>query len=108
LNKQDEERRLRALLANAHRADRMPPFRRSWEAARGTDKARWGLWPLAPAMAAVALVIIWSVRTKVSPGPAPESVPSLEWNAPLDFLLQTPGSELLDTVPKFDANRSLP
>jgi hypothetical protein len=32
----------------------------------------------------------------------------MEWNAPLDFLLQTPGSELLRAVPTFDADRSLP
>jgi len=108
LNEQDEEKRLRGFLEEAHRADRTPPFRRTWEGARQTEKYRRPLWPLVPAIAALALLILWNVRPNVSRGPAPQSMPGLEWNAPLDFLLQTPGSELLNTVPKFDADRSLP
>ena len=107
MNEQDEERRIRGLLEKAHRADQAPPFRRTWDAASRIDRHRQPLWPYIQAAAAVALLIFSNIRPKVSPEPPPQSLPALQWNAPLDFLLQTPGSELLKTVPNFDADRSL-
>jgi len=108
VNEQDQERRLRALLDEAHRADRAPAFRRMWEAARAVDQRRQPLWVAVPVLAAVALLLVWTTRPQVISTPASQQIPSLEWNAPLDFLLQTPGSELLNTVPTFNADRSLP
>src|SRR6266851_2802279 len=108
VNEQDQEKRLRALLDEAHRADRPPAFRRTWEAARVGNRPRRALWMAVPALAAVALLLVWTARFQVGPTRPSEQIPSLEWNGPLDFLLQTPGSELLNTVPTFNAARSLP
>jgi hypothetical protein len=108
VNEQDQEKRLRALLEEAHRADRAPAFRRTWEAARAGDRWRRPLWVAVPVLAAVALVLVWTIRPQVGPTPVSQQIASLEWEGPLDFLLQTPGSELLNTVPTFNADRSLP
>ncbi len=107
MSEHDSERRVRAWLEGAHRADRPPPFGRTREAARRRRTKRGPLWALVPALAA-ALLIIWNVRPRPTSGPAPHEIQSVEWNAPLDFLLQTPGSELLRAVPTFDTDRSLP
>ncbi len=107
MNEQDQEKRLRGLLEEAHRADRAPAFRRTWEAARVGDRPRRALWVAVPALVAVALLIVLMTRPQVVPTPASQQIPSLEWNGPLDFLLQTPGSELLNTVPTFNADGSL-
>jgi hypothetical protein len=108
VNEQDQEKRLRALLDEAHRTDRAPAFRRMWEAARAVDQRRRPLWMAVPVLAAVALVLVLTARPQVAPTPASQRIPSLEWEGPLDFLLQTPGAELLNTVPTFNADRSLP
>jgi hypothetical protein len=102
MNERDQERRLRALLDEAHREDRAPGFRRMWEAARAVHQRRRQLWM------AVPLLLVLTIRPQVAPTPASQQIPSLEWKGPLDFLLQTPGSELLNTVPTFNADRSLP
>jgi len=108
VNEQEQEKRLRALLDEAHRGDRAPPFRRMWEAARVGERRRRPLWLAFPALAAVVLVLVWMTRPQVAPTPpSSEEISSLEWEGPLDFLLQTPGSELLNTVPTFNADRSL-
>ncbi len=108
MNEQDQETRLRALLDEAHRADRAPAFRRMWEAARAGDRTRRPLWVAFPALAAVVLLLVWTTRPQVGPTRGSQQIASLEWKGPLDFLLQTPGSELLNTVPTFNADRSLP
>ena len=107
MNEHDQEKKLRALLEEAHGDDRAPSFRRTWDAARQRRATPGPWWAFAPAVAAAALLIFWSVRPSPSSAPAPHQIPSLEWNAPLDFLLQTPGSEMLSTVPTFDTDWSL-
>jgi hypothetical protein len=107
VNEQDQEKRLRALLDEAHRADRAPAFRRTSEAARAGDRRCRPLWVVVPVLAAVALALVLTTRPQVGPTPASQQIPSLQWKGPLDFLLQTPGSELLNTVPTFNADRSL-
>ena len=60
-------------------------------------------------MAAVAVVLVTMVTAillfrpprRKPPRYAPKSVTSItEWKAPTDFLLATPGRELLETVPQ--------
>jgi hypothetical protein len=108
VNQRNQEKRLRALLEEAHRGDRPPTFRRTWEAAHVSTRTRRPLWVAVPGVVAVALLLVWTTRPQVTSRPASQEIPSLEWNGPLDFLLQTPGLELLITVPTFDADRSLP
>jgi hypothetical protein len=77
------------------RAARRHASRRSSRASRQT------LWAAAGAAFFVGATILYR-----APSPAPESVSEdvarafAEWKAPTDFLLRTPGRELLETVPR--------
>ena len=119
----DTEGKLRALIGEAHSADRPPSFRRTWDAARRIRATRGPVWAFIPALAAVGLLIVWSARPRPGSPPALQEIQAVEWSAgvtprlrfatlgasgPLDFLLETPGSELLHTVPTFDTDRSFP
>jgi hypothetical protein len=91
---------LRRLVHAAHDADR-PPGLRALLARRPPRRRRW--WLLAPAAIAVAgALLLWPRR-------APE-VASLDlgWSAPLDFLLDVPGAELLREAPSFELKGSWP
>jgi len=89
---------LRALFAAARRRDaaRAPGFADTLAVPRRRpSRARV---PLALAAAAVAVVVaaVWLLR------PAPEfpiDLAATRWEAPTDFLLRTPGAELLRSVP---------
>jgi hypothetical protein len=48
---------------------------------------------------AVGLAIRWT------PPPSPSPVAMAAWTAPTDFLLRTPGSEILGSVPRFGLPR---
>ena len=104
----DDDRNLRERFARqrSEEARDVPDFARAWAAAqqRGRRPPRRGrlvLLTAGAAAAAVAMVLLWHP----SPPPLPPSAstsPSLEqWRAPTDFLLQTPGRELLSGVPAF-------
>ncbi len=101
----DDEARLRAALAEAHRgdADRTPSFERTWAAGRRSravrpSKRRWAL--LAGGLAAVVAVGVWVVaRPRVPPASLPTGT---RWIAPTDFLLDTPDLVTLRTVPALD------
>ena len=93
----DEE--LRDWLAKAHQNDAPPPFSKLWRAAPAARRHRRRL-PLVLgsfAAAAAAAVLLWArlphPRSQVS------EVQLLAYQAPLDFLLKTPGSELLTSSP---------
>lgn len=56
------------------------------------------------AIAAACVLVIAFLLARFRPRPAAAPVPSLtEWKSPTDFLLQTPGRDLLYSVPQFDA-----
>jgi hypothetical protein len=101
----DDEARLRAALAEAHRgdADRTPSFERVWAAARrpramNPSKRRWAV--LSGALAAVVAIGVWVVaRPSARPGSLPTGT---RWTAPTDFLLDTPDLVTLRTVPALD------
>lgn len=83
---------------------RVPPFRRILErrAASRSRRIRWA--PIASAAAAVVLVA--AAVLLVRPGavrrePQAPASAIAEWRSPTDFLLETPGSELLETAPDF-------
>jgi hypothetical protein len=84
---------------------RVPPFRLQWAAAGNRRPGSAGrILRLAAAGAAVVVVALlsaWLVAQKVpAPSPSPGAVPSIvEWRSPTDFLLRTPGQEILRQPP---------
>jgi len=96
----DEDRRLREAMARAHRADRAPPFSRTW-ARRSPRAARSSLRPLVvlcSGLGAFALAGVWVVA-RTPPRPSPPVPAFARWVAPTDFLLQTPDLVTLRTLP---------
>ena len=68
---------------------RVPPFR----AAR-----RPRVWRLVFVPAALVVIVLGIAVFHHRPAPVTESI--VTWKAPTDFLLRTPGSELLTSVPR--------
>ncbi len=103
---EDDEARLRAALAEAHRRDgaRTPSFERR-PVGRSPDAARlWRstAWRL-PAALAAAAVALWTCGSSPEPQPPPTWQPSgTRWIAPTDFLLETPDLITLRTLPGLD------
>lgn len=99
----DEEARIRAALAEAHRhdAERAPSFERVLSGARRTPRASAGRrLVLAAALGAAVGVGLWFV---VRPHPTPTWQPTgTRWTAPTDFLLETPDLVTLRTLPALD------
>ena len=96
-----EDRELARRFAALRRAEleAAPPFRRVWAAAQAQRRP---LPRVRFVVAAVALTILGLLWLRPDPGRAPESgiSPSIaQWRSPTDFLLATPGRELLSTVP---------
>jgi len=75
---------------------RVPPFH---VAAR--SKRAWR--PLLAAAAALVIVVLGILAFHHRRPPVTESI--VTWKAPTDFLLRTPGSELLSTVPQIPERR---
>jgi hypothetical protein len=99
----DDEARIRAALAEAHRDDRTPPFDSMWARAGRTRRAhsparRWVV--LSAGLAAAAAVGVWLVAR---PRPATGWHPTgTRWIGPTDFLLETPDLVTLRTLPSLD------
>ena len=94
--RREEQARIPAYRPPHHLPKRRPPVRMRF---------------LAAAAMLLIVVAIASWRTssqRDAQRPAAVEVPSLQWTAPTDFLLQTPQSDLLRTTPRFGAPLSLP
>jgi len=106
MSPEDDERRLRAALAEAHRrdAETTPPFARVWAGDRSPASQpaiRWGV--VSAGVAAVATVLlVWLARTPPSSVAFPTGT---RWVAPTDFLLETPDLVTLRTLPALDPAR---
>ncbi len=101
-----EEERIRALVAEAHRADAPPPFDEVMRRAlrpRPRRFARLALAPLAAAALAAGLFLLWP-----RPAPPPAPAPGIAWSDPLGFLLEPPGGDLMKAVPHFDTDGASP
>ncbi len=107
---------LRKFFQEAREADETsaPDFQRIRRRAAGgqatSRRLRWGLIAL-PAAAALAVALGLLVAGRGSDTPSRETVPSEvsalaldEWTAPTDFLLETPGRELLGSFPPIGAS----
>jgi hypothetical protein len=99
----DDEARLRAALAEAHREDtgRTPSFEATWAAARrSTPRRSTWRWAVAGAGLAAAAAGVWLV-VRAKPPPA-SPILGTRWVGPTDFLLQTPDLMTLRTLPPLD------
>ena len=97
----DEDRELRRWFAAQRREDleAAPPFRRVWAAARAKRPPRTRARLAVAAVALALLSLLW-LRPDTRPAPEPGMSGSIaQWRSPTDFLLATPGWELLSTVP---------
>ncbi len=125
----ESDRKLGELYREAHSADQPPSFDRSWRAAvarsspwaEGTGEKETSLftpsaegstrrrrvrpWVWAPAALLLAVVSVGALRIRSAQRQRDLAQEISVWAArePLGFLLETPGSELLQSVPTFDS-----
>jgi hypothetical protein len=90
---------LRRRIAEAHRDDAPPPFA---ELAHRRRRPRLAL-ALVPLGAALAAMLALILLRPTPPPPLP-----FDGRGPLDFLLHTPGEELLRETPRFDQEGVMP
>ncbi|HEY8079661.1 MAG TPA: hypothetical protein VIF62_36270 [Labilithrix sp.] len=90
-------------------AKRAPPFDAMW---RKPKRSPWRIAaPVAGALAAAAVLLVWCATNQLSTATAPASAPlaiaqPLDTDpAPLDFLLDTPGLAELAGTPDFGTER---
>lgn len=96
----DDDRSLRELFARLKQEDRgrIPSFR--MPKGRARTRAVWV--PRVAIAAAIALVAIVLARPdRPAPSVSVVDLGSVTWRSPTDFLLATPGSDLMRTVPAF-------
>jgi hypothetical protein len=93
---------LRTLLARAHAAD-APPRLGALLARAPRPRPRWPLAAAVLLAGAAAGLLLWA-----RPRPAPRLDLAVAWSAPLDFLLDVPGTDLLRATPRFDLKGTLP
>jgi hypothetical protein len=76
-------------------------------AASGADRARpWRPWTLAGAAAAIVVMVVgaaiyWRAAQTIPDEELAAIEKLAEWRAPSDSLLETPGQDILRTMPKF-------
>ena len=102
------DRKLGELHREAHSADQPPPFARSWGAAvarSGRPRRRIRAWVWAPAALLVAVLSVAGglrIRGAQRQRDMAQEISLWAGRDPLGFLLETPSSQLLQTVPTFD------
>jgi len=104
MSTRDDDRRLRERFQTLKREDRAstPDF--------SPQPHSRGVWVLNYRLAAVALVIVLLAgfavtRLRYHGAPGEVSIAQISnWHSPTDSLLQTPGNELLQNVPRFGGN----
>jgi hypothetical protein len=84
----------------------VPPFS---IAAELRVRRRWPRWALAAAGAAVAALVLWLIAPWQDRGSAfALDLSATTWVAPSDFLLETPGRDLLRSLPEIDIAEYVP
>ena len=98
-DKTDNTLRRRFAALRREEDQQTPEFALLWQAGAGARRPQ-ARWFAAAACALIALLAFLWIRS-VQRRPDDKTVTSItEWKAPTDFLLETPGSELLRTVPE--------
>jgi hypothetical protein len=103
----DAEADLRQAFAALRRedAEQAPPFDGVLTAAqlrRGRRRLAPVLGGLAASVAAIVIVVV-VVAVRHPPSTPPPAAGIEQWTAPTDFLLRTPGREILETTPRIGA-----
>jgi hypothetical protein len=95
---------LRALLEQAHSGDTPPPLGALVAEARARAARPRRPWRAGVVAVAVAVGLAALVALALRPHPRPESarLDVVAGHAPLDFLLDVPGTDLLRDTPRFD------
>ena len=81
-------------------AEKVPRFADLLAAADAPQHRPVPLRRLLVAASLVAALIAGVSLWRQSPAPSPSAVSLADWTAPTDFLLRTPGYEVLETVPR--------
>lgn len=101
---------LRALLEQAHSGQTPPPFDAMLGRARAGARAHRPrprrMW-LAGVVVAAAVAVLMAFVLRPRPRPATARLDTA-YRAPLDFLLDVPGTDLLRDTPRFDLKGTLP
>jgi hypothetical protein len=98
-DKTDNTLRRRFAALRREEDQQTPEFALLWQAGAGARRPQ-ARWFAAAACALIALLAFLWIRS-VQRRPDDKTVASIsEWKAPTDFLLETPGRELLRTVPE--------
>lgn len=95
----NDDRDLKERFAALHRDDasHAPDFAATLRKTPGGGRTIW----LRPVLAAALFVVVGLAALRFYSRPHVESTaPITEWKSPTDFLLQTPGHELLESVPQ--------
>jgi hypothetical protein len=97
----EEDSRLKTHFANLREEDRSsaPPFGRA-AAAAAIARRGSSLKVVLAAMSALAISVMLAVRTHRSTDASPRELAA--WSSPTAFLLETPGKQLLDQVPRLE------
>jgi hypothetical protein len=106
----DLDRKLGDLFREAHQVDAPPPFGRAWGAAGEQKAKQWPSWIWASAATAIALASIFA-SARIGMHQQRQRAYEMSWTEPRDplsFLLETPGADLLRTVPTFDTKGEWP
>jgi hypothetical protein len=95
----DDTLRRRFAVLRREEEQSAPEFSRLWQVRAGARR-RQTRWFMAAGCVLIALLaLLW--MHSVQRGPQEKTIASItQWKAPTDFLLETPGRELLSTVPE--------
>ena len=96
-----QERALRNRFVSLRQQEqqRVPAFVSLW-GRKSPVQRRKGLWLVAAACALIAVAATLLLRSERPNREEVLTVSITEWKAPTDFLLETPGREILQTVPE--------
>jgi hypothetical protein len=96
----DQEFRERFGSLRREDAKRAPGFERVLQRSRRRPSSRLGALAMSCLLVAAMAVTVLQISHRARPAPHDATLSLANWRAPTDFLLNTPGRELLRTVPQ--------
>lgn len=99
INLQDSALRKRFVSLREQEQQHIPAFASQWVGRSSLQRSK-GLWFAAAGCALIVVIAILLLRSQWPNRDAISTVEITEWKAPTDFLLETPGREILQTVPE--------